>query len=108
MRKIRKRLWKEWDTHTQRVLRGLTFREESGMKDTLHSESVTYVMFDGSLIVGWGKYDERDRDGMFYVRRSHRRQGVGSSLYKYMRRDVGRMEVYPDPENEAFFDSVGA
>lgn len=45
---------------------------------------------------------------MFYVRKTHRRKGLGTRIYKKLtyRLPKSKIEVYPDSSNKKFFNKV--
>jgi len=65
-------------------------------------------------IVGWGlrfkfKNGRNTKYSiMFYVRKTHRRKGLGTRIYKKLtyRLPKSKIEVYPDSSNKKFFNKV--
>jgi GNAT superfamily N-acetyltransferase len=69
-------------------------------------------------ILGWGllRKAKKDSDIMLYVRRSHRRQGLGTKIvcrinriYKFHKKSkkLGDLHFYTETDQGNFFESVG-
>jgi len=127
--KIKTRQFRNWDKATQTKLKRLTLREGE-LRYVIQGkpESQTWVAFEDGEPVAWlacihtdvyhrtswacPSTTRTESDLMFYTRRSHRRQGLGTRLYKIAMRwkrkhDRSKTTVYADPENRAFFRSIG-
>ena len=69
---------------------------------------------NNTRIVGWGlrfkfKTGRKTKYSvMFYVRKTHRRKGLGTRIYKKLtyRLPKSKIEVYPDSSNKKFFNKV--
>ena len=109
-------------TSKKKILNGLTFRDYSGMRNTIweivrgkiRQHDIVYVSTPEGLIVGWAlvslSYD-RFYDSMYYVRKSHRKMGYGRVLFREVMKIVegygGKFYVYPSDTNNGFFRKMG-
>jgi len=80
-----------------------------------HDKSAKVVICkNNTRIVGWGlryKFKTNRKikySVMFYVRKTHRRKGIGTRIYKKLtfKLPKSKIEVYPDSSNKQFFKKV--
>jgi len=106
------------DIKEKRYLYNLTFRGESGMRETMNSPSVydMKIIFvrEGEKILGWGLFsethDKRKRPRiMIYVSRINRRRGIGTKiLKKAMSFSKKRVKIgIHDDASESFYEGFG-
>lgn len=116
MVKIKTRLFTDWDTKIKLRLCNLTLMHGVMWgKVTSEPETRTWVAFEGEKPVAWLVFIPTDKEFevMLYIRRSHRRRGIGRRLYKTAMRwwkkngKNKKTSIYPDPENRGFFRKIG-
>jgi len=102
--RIASRKFSDWPAEARRILLALTMRDGS-MRYEVQEETRTWVAFEKKEIVGWGiasQYYDHGKVAMVYVRRSQRRQGIGASLLREIRRDT-RRRLYAIPHDVPSF-----
>lgn len=82
------------DAHTRKVLMGLTLRGDSGMRLSIRNDKKTkiFILRNKEEILGWALHSFNSFYGwnwkgigtmMFYIRKSYRKQGLGTTLLKH-------------------------
>ena len=97
-------------------LRSLSFSHQGRMCESFRAcnkENVVFVVRQGEMVLGWAllvKFNVTTPDCMIYVRQSHRRLGIGSTLFRtlkdYALREwsVRNVDVYPwDATSSQFY-----
>lgn len=117
MRRVYKKRYSHWDADIKRQLRSANFRADGFMLSTLKYDPMTYVMLEDGKLIGWALVGDKGDSFscwsgeterpivMFYVKRRHRRQGVGTRIARRIRKDYSKVDVsyYDAP---AFFYRV--
>ena len=100
----------ELTTDEKRKCRGLSFRGDGDLQYWLTDEpnADVVVVSESSKVIGWAVRTPGDETG-YYVRKTHRRQGIGSKMFYVLNnRKRSSAVVKPHDENSAaFFYSVG-
>ena len=96
-RLVENRFWSDWSPEMQKVLRRLTLPGESQLTDLVAAgsgESMirTWVVFESKDPIAWAvltRYDEI----MMYVKKSHRRKGLGRKLLRRVKKSFPRKRI---------------
>lgn len=89
--------------------RTLNLRERGVIRGWLNytNAKVVLVKDENDLLVGWG-IRKHNSDSGYYVRQTHRRQGIGTKIYYLLNPEDAKVKVNPwDPTSAAFFYALG-
>lgn len=86
----------------------LTLRERGSIRKWLPYDNAKVVLVkDGDLLVGWG-IRKNNSDSGYYVRQTHRRQGIGTKIYYLLNQPGDKVRVTPwDEASAGFFYALG-
>ena len=104
--------------------KSLNMRQDGEMRTNLaflkrlaklgRDESIVYLIWEESVLVAWALCfpitTGKTVSGMFYVRKTYRRKGLGRSLWSAMLEDHNKrnIKVYPhDKQSLKFFHKMG-
>lgn len=113
----RKKLFLDWSAEMRKKLRTMTIlRHHGGASGMIEAVSykgnpLTCVAFLNDTPIGWSLLSKED-DGfgkhtiMVYVKRAHRRKGIGTNLFKHLRKSGGKRVVIWDENSHYFWTKV--
>ena len=94
----------------KRRCRYLSYRSDGDLQFWLSEEpnADVVIVSEGDTVLGWAMRTPRGETG-YYVRQSHRRQGIGSKMFYILnnRRRSSAIVKPHDSDSAAFFYSVG-
>lgn len=101
---------KELSEQDFKVLYMMNQHAQGHMQENLQIEDSTIIICREDRILGWALLIPRKIDGKweahFYVRLSHRRQGVGKQLWDKSKELIGEFLYFRGDGNREFFNSV--
>lgn len=87
---------------------GCIYLDYWDMRENKRRGSLVLVCFEDKKPVGWCLYASYYRSAQFWTSQKYRRTGVGTKLYKELKKRKKRFHVFmPDEAAEKFFESNG-
>ena len=113
----KKKLFLDWDVATRKKLRAMTILRSHGASGMIEAVAdkknpLTCVAFFNDVPIGWALLSKRsgtffgEKTIMVYVKSAYRRQGIGTQLFKQLRKSGGKRVVVWNENSHRFWEQI--